>query len=132
MYILTTPNLNATGHRWIGMLASFKFTLEYQKGVDYGAADALSWVPIHQDRETVRSLLEGAIMGAANRAEAEASKELLCEHLCLENEACVQAAKLTPMHIVDWGKAHCLQEMASHSQGLPISKKGCTIKEILG
>ena len=24
-YILTTPNLDATGHRWVGMLASFEF-----------------------------------------------------------------------------------------------------------
>ena len=27
-YILTTPNLDATGHRWVGALASFKFELE--------------------------------------------------------------------------------------------------------
>ena len=26
-YILTTPNLDATGHRWVGALALFKFTL---------------------------------------------------------------------------------------------------------
>ena len=41
-YILTTPSLDATGHRWIGMLASFEFTLEYQKGADNGATDTLS------------------------------------------------------------------------------------------
>ena len=27
MYILTTPNLDATGHRWVGTLASFEFAL---------------------------------------------------------------------------------------------------------
>ena len=32
MYIPTTPNLDATGHRWVGTLASFEFALEYQKG----------------------------------------------------------------------------------------------------
>ena len=53
MYILTTPNLNATGHRWVGTLASFKFTLEYQKGADNGVADALSWVPTHHDHKIV-------------------------------------------------------------------------------
>ena len=52
-YILTTPNLDATGHRLVGMLASFKFTLEYQKGADNRVADALSWVPIHHDCQTV-------------------------------------------------------------------------------
>ena len=41
-YVLTTPNLDTTGCRWIGALASFEFTLEYQKGVKNGAADALS------------------------------------------------------------------------------------------
>ena len=42
MYILTTPNLDATGHRWVGTLASFEFALEYQKGADNRVADALS------------------------------------------------------------------------------------------
>ena len=31
-YIMTTPNLDATGHRWMGALAKFNFQLEYQKG----------------------------------------------------------------------------------------------------
>ena len=31
-YILTTSNLDAMGHRWVGVLASYEFTLEYQKG----------------------------------------------------------------------------------------------------
>ena len=41
-YVLTTPNLDAMGHRWVGALASFQFELEYQKGTDNGAADMLS------------------------------------------------------------------------------------------
>ena len=31
-YIMTTPNLNTTGHQWVGALARFSFQLEYQKG----------------------------------------------------------------------------------------------------
>ena len=31
-YIMTTPNLGATGHQWVGALAKFNFWLEYQKG----------------------------------------------------------------------------------------------------
>ena len=31
-YIMTTPNLDATGHQWIGALVKFNFQLEYQKG----------------------------------------------------------------------------------------------------
>ena len=32
MYIMTTPNLDATGHQWVGALGKFNFQLEYQKG----------------------------------------------------------------------------------------------------
>ena len=52
-YVLTTPNLDAMGHRWVGALASFEFSLEYQKGMDNGAAEALSWVPVNHDCTTV-------------------------------------------------------------------------------
>ena len=41
-YVLTTPNLDATGHLWVGALASFQFELEYQKGIDNGMVDTLS------------------------------------------------------------------------------------------
>ena len=31
-YIMTTPNLDATSHQWVGALVKFAFQLEYQKG----------------------------------------------------------------------------------------------------
>ena len=31
-YIMTTPNLDATGHQWVSALAKYDFWLEYQKG----------------------------------------------------------------------------------------------------
>ena len=31
-YIMSTPNLDATGHRWVSALAKYDFWLEYQKG----------------------------------------------------------------------------------------------------
>ena len=52
-YILTTPNLDATGHRWVSTLASFEFSLEYQNGMDNGTANALSQVPVNHDHVTV-------------------------------------------------------------------------------
>ena len=69
------------------------------------APNALSWVPISHSQETIQSLLEGAIVGAADRGEVRASEELLEEHEHLSQEARVQAAKLAPMHIVDWAEA---------------------------
>ena len=41
-YIITTPNLDATGHQWVGALAWFNFKLEYQKGCDNTVVDMLS------------------------------------------------------------------------------------------
>ena len=41
-YMLTTPNLDATRHHWVGAPVSYKFSLEYQKGLDNAAADVLS------------------------------------------------------------------------------------------
>ena len=79
-YVLTIPNLDATGHQWVGTLASFQFELEYQKGANNGAADALSQVPSSHSQQTVQSLLEGVIVGASDRGEAEANEGLLEEH----------------------------------------------------
>ena len=104
-YVLTTPNLDAMGHQWVGMLASFQFELEYQKGTDNEAADALSRIPINHSRQTIQSLLEGVIVGASDRGETEANEGLLEEHECFGQEARVQVAKLELMHIVDWEQA---------------------------
>ena len=50
-------------------------------------------------------LLEGTVIGAADRGEAEANESLLCEHVHLADEARVQAVRLAPMHVVDWQEA---------------------------
>ena len=100
-----TPNLDAMGHRWVGMLASFQFELKYQKGTDNRAVDALRWVPISHSQQTFQSLLEGVIIRAADRGEAETSEGLLEEHEHLSRKARVQVVKLEPMHIVDWKQA---------------------------
>ena len=41
MYIMSTPNLHAMGHQWVGALAQFNFELDYQKGHDNMVADIL-------------------------------------------------------------------------------------------
>ena len=78
----------------VSALASFQFKLEYQKGTDNGATDALSQVPISHSWETVQSLLEGAIVGTADIGEAKASEVLLEKHEHLSQEARVQVVKL--------------------------------------
>ena len=69
-YIMTTHTLDATWHQWIQSLARFTFSIEYQKGHDNVAMDALSWVTLKLDVETVKSILDGVIMGATDRADA--------------------------------------------------------------
>ena len=133
------PSLDATGHRWVGTLASFQFELEYQKGANNGAVDALSQVPISHSQQIIQSLLEGVIIGMADRGEAKANKELLEEHEHLSWEARVQAAKLEPMYIVDWEQAQeadvalarchkwlCLRK------GMPPPQQETLLKECLG
>ena len=70
---------------------------------------------------------------------AEASEELLCEHMCLENEVHVQAAKLAPMHVVDWGEAQEVDYMLAACRrwlctrkDTPFPKRDVLLKKYLG
>ena len=138
-YVLMMPNLDATGRQWVGMLASFQFKLEYQKGTDGGAADALSRVPISHSQETVQSLLEEAIVGAADQGEVRTSEELLEEHVHLSQEARVQAVKLAPMSIVDWAEAQEMDAVLAACckwlcirKDTPLPKQDALLKKCLG
>ena len=71
MYIMSTPNLDATGLHWVSALAEYDFRLEYQKGRDNAAADALSRVTTCLEPEAVQAVLDGAAMGPSQRAERE-------------------------------------------------------------
>ena len=42
MYIFSSANLDAAGQQWVACLASYNFSLEYQKGKDNTVADFLS------------------------------------------------------------------------------------------
>ena len=138
-YMLTTPNSDATRHRWVGTLASFQFELEYKKGADSSTADALSWVPISHSQETIQFLLEGAIVGVANQGEVIVSKELLEEHEHLSREARIQVAKLAPMHIVDWAEAQeadatlaTCHKWLCLRRDTPLPKQDALLKKCLG
>ena len=41
-YVMMTPNLDTTGHQWVGSLANYNFKIEYLKGWDNSTADVLS------------------------------------------------------------------------------------------
>ena len=59
-YVMTTPNLDAIGHRWVATLAGYNMMIEYLKGADNKVADILSHVPQCLDPETVTVLLNHA------------------------------------------------------------------------
>ena len=56
-YIFSSTNLDAAGQQWVARLASYNFSLEYQKGKDNTVADFLSWMNERLPEEEVREYL---------------------------------------------------------------------------
>ena len=104
-YIMTTPNLDATGHWWVGALAKFNFQLEYQKGQDNTVADMLSRITTCLGPEAMQSVLDGVTLGAVQRAEGDDPAMVEGDHN-VEKEVCVTAGQvLVEMHVTNWAAA---------------------------
>ena len=104
-YIMTTPNIDANGHQYIGALVQFNFHLEYQKGCDNTVADVLNQVTTCLDPDMVRLILNGVTLGAAHWAEVHDPAMIEGEH-GLEQEVHVTAGHLlVQMHVTDWAEA---------------------------
>ena len=56
-YIFSSANLDAAGQHWVACLASYNFSLEYQKGKDNTVADFLSRMNKHLPEEEVQEYL---------------------------------------------------------------------------
>ena len=56
-YIFSSANLDAAGQRWVARLASYNFSLEYQKGKDNTVADFLSQMNERLPEEEVQEYL---------------------------------------------------------------------------
>ena len=69
-------------------LAKYDFWLEYQKGQDNAAADALSWVTTHLPPEAIQAILDGVTVGTSQCTERERPVIIENEQL-LEQEVCV-------------------------------------------
>ena len=106
--------------------------------VAFGSRSLTSHSHSHS-QQTVQSLLEGAIVGASDRGEAEANEGLLEEHERLSREAQVQAAKLELMHVVDWEQAQeadvalagCRKWLCLR-KGMPPPRQDTLLRECLG
>ena len=101
-YVMTTPNLDAVGHRWVAAMAEYNFEIEYVCGTNNKVADALSRVGERLDEEAVKELLDqGAIKELLNhavcysipRAEAD-DPRVVEEHEKVEGEIIIQARML--------------------------------------
>ena len=105
MYIMTTPNLDATSHWWVGALVKFNFWLEYQKGQDNTVADVLSWITTCLGPEAMQSILDGVTLGATQRAEGDDPAMVEGDHE-IEKEVCVATGwVLVEMHVTNWAAA---------------------------
>ena len=68
-YIMTTPNLDAVGHRWVAAMTGYNFEIEYVQGLDNKVADALIRVGECLDEDAVKELLDqGVIKELLNNA----------------------------------------------------------------
>ena len=102
---MTTPNLDATAHQWVGALAKFNFWLEYQKEQDNTVADMLSWITTHLGPEAMQSILDGVTLGATQRAEGDDPAVIEGDHN-IEKEVCVATGQvLVKMHVTNWAAA---------------------------
>ena len=69
-YIITTLNLDVTCHCWVESLTGITFSIKYPKGQDNAATEALSWVTLRLETETVKSILDWVTVGWTGRADA--------------------------------------------------------------
>ena len=68
-YLFTTPNLDVCGHQWMACLANFNFTIEYQRGRNNAATDALSQVNELLKAHEVKAILDKTTVRCSDRAE---------------------------------------------------------------
>ena len=104
---MITRNIDATQHCWVELLARFTFTIEYQKGWDNAAADALVQVTSRLVAETMMSNLDGVTVGSTGRSDvhdtvvAETDKEI---HKQVQ-EVAIQARAThahVNLYVTDW------------------------------
>ena len=122
-YVMSTPNLDATGHRWVAALANYNMTIEYLKGSDNKVADVLSRLTETLDNDAVRELLERAKHSDAPRAETDSPSlvrkyeqdQLEVEDVLVHMRA-VLAAKRIPKNLSDakWVKLQRIDPVLRH------------------
>ena len=113
-YIFSSTNLDAAGQQWVARLASYNFSLEYQKGKDNTVADFLSWMHEHLPDEEVqeylnkipypgvKAVLDNAIMPIEERAEQGVRLTPDCQGYCQKGMVEARPARLATTNVMDW------------------------------
>ena len=113
-YIFSSANLDAAGQCWVAHLASYNFSLEYQKGKDNTVADFLSQMheclPEEEVQEYlnkipypgVKAVLDNAIMPIKERAEQGVRLTPDCQEVCQEEMVEARLARLATTNVTDW------------------------------
>ena len=102
---MSTPNLDAMGHQWVGTLAQFNFKLEYQKRHENMVGDILSQITTRLDPETVKSILNDVTIGMVHWAKVHVPTMVEGDQ-CLEQDVWVTASQpLVEMHVTNWAEA---------------------------
>ena len=101
-YVMTTPNLDAIGHRCIAAMAGYNFEIKYVRGSDNKVADALSHMGGNLDEDaikelldqsTIKQLLSHAVCYGMPQAETN-DPRVTQEHEKVEGEVIMQAQML--------------------------------------
>ena len=113
-YIFSSANLDDAGQCWVACLASYNFSLEYQKGKDNTVADFLSWMneclPEEEVQEYlnkipypgVKAVLNNAIMPIKEHAEQGVWLTPNCQEVCQEEMVGARPPRLATTNVTDW------------------------------
>ena len=113
-YIFSSTNLDAAGQWWVARLASYNFSLEYQKGKDNMVADFLSWMDECLPEEEVweylnqipypgvKAVLDNAITPLKERAKQGVRPVQGCQEATQEETIVVSPARLATTNITNW------------------------------
>ena len=113
-YIFSSANLDAAGQCWVARLASYNFSLEYQKGKDNTVANFLSRMNEHLPEEEVqeylnkilypgvKAVLDNAIMSIEECAEQGVRPSPDCQDVHQEEVVGARLARLATTNVTDW------------------------------
>ena len=112
--IFSSANLDAAGQHWVARLASYNFSLEYQKGKDNTVADFLSQMNERLPEEEVqeylnkilypgiKAVLDNAITPIEEHAEQGVRPTPDCQKVCQEEMVGARPARLATTNVTDW------------------------------